>query len=129
MARKKNRKKRSGGFIFPAPLAGILGLAALVSLSYLWFCGRCEAVGAHIKVLEETKTEIHKQVINEEFKLSNMKSPQNIRDLLHRFNLNMTWPEKGQVVRLTKAEEDFRPVEYVENTRQYAHYIGLTRND
>ena len=82
--RKKNRKKDSEGFIFPAPFAAILGAVALVSLGYLWLCGRCEAMGAQIKMLENRKVEAHKRVINEEYKWSNMKSPGNILALLQQ---------------------------------------------
>lgn len=128
MARKKNRKKQSQGFIFPAPFACVIGLVGLVSLSYLWFCGRCDAVGAHIKVLENRKAEIHKQVINEQYKWSNMKSTENIINLIHHFNLNMVWPEQAHVVHLSEHQEDGRVVRVDESPR-LASYGGVVMND
>jgi hypothetical protein len=98
--RRQNIKKGSEGPIFPAPLAAILSAAAIISISYLWFCGRCEALGVQIQSLEANKAELHKRVINEEYKWSNMKSPQNIESLLRQFNLTMTWPDENRVVRL-----------------------------
>ena len=86
--------------MFPAPLACILGAAAIVSLSYLWLCGRCGDMGAHIKALEDRKAELRKRVINEEYKWANMKSPHNIEQLLQKFNLAMTWPDESRTVRL-----------------------------
>ncbi len=101
MARhRRNRKKESRGFIFPMPLAVVLGILAAVSLTYLWFCGRCEALAGRIKSLEQQRTEAHKRVLNEEYKLANMKTPQNIEQLLQQFDLRMARPEAGRVVLL-----------------------------
>ncbi|HBA83517.1 MAG TPA: hypothetical protein DCZ95_05415 [Verrucomicrobia bacterium] len=100
MGRKKNRKKESRGFSFPAPFAAMLAVATVVALSYLWLFSRCEALGARIKGLEEKKTELHKRVLNEEYKLSSMKSPRNIEALMKRHNLAMSWPRESQIVRL-----------------------------
>jgi len=128
MARKKNRKKQSQGFIFPAPFACVIGLVGIVSLSYLWFCGRCDAVGTHIKVMENQKVEIHKQVINEEYKWSNMKTTENIVNLIHYFNLNMVWPEQTHVVHIDGQAEKERVVR-IDDTRRSASYIGVVMND
>lgn len=98
--RRRNRKKDSDGFIFPLPLAAALGVLAAVSLTYLWLCGRCEALGGRLKALEQQKTEAHRRVLNEEYKLANMKTPQNIEQLLQRFGLQMVRPEAGCVVHL-----------------------------
>jgi hypothetical protein len=123
--RRQNIKKGSEGPIFPAPLAAILSAAAILSLSYLWFCGRCEALGMQIQALESKKAELHKRVINEEYKWSNMKSPQTIEDLLHRFNLAMVWPEENRVVRMPNpaaavepGPAHARPRDYVQSTKR-----------
>ena len=127
--RKKNRKKDSEGFIFPAPFAAILGAVALVSLGYLWLCGRCEAMGARIKMLENKKVEAHKRVINEEYKWSNMKSPGNILALLQRYNLSMNYPDESRVVRLRyRSTESASPRASAER-REYVQRAGTVVND
>ena len=47
--RTKNRPKANARRIFPAPLALVLGLVAVLSVTYLWLCGRCEQLGQEIK--------------------------------------------------------------------------------
>lgn len=121
--RRQNIKKGSEGPIFPAPLAAILSTAAVISLSYLWFCGRCEALGVQIQALESKKAELHKRVINEEYKWSNMKSPQNIEDLLRQFNLTMTWPGEDRVVRVRSQAP------MPESRREYVQTTGIAAND
>ena len=68
MARRKrrNRRRQEQGMGFPAPLALVLVVAAIVALSYLWLCGRCEGLGERIKDLEARKAELERQVVNEE---------------------------------------------------------------
>ena len=126
---KKNRRKDSEGFIFPAPFAAILGAVALVSLGYLWFCGRCEALGSQIKTLEKRKDEAHKRVINEEYKWSNMKSPGNIMALLQRYNLSMTYPEESRVVRLRYRSVDSALLRDAAGRREYVQRAGTAVND
>jgi len=126
---KKNRKKDSEGFIFPAPFAAILGAVALISLGYLWFCGRCEALGTQIKMLENRKVEAHKRVINEQYKWSNMKSPGNILALLQHYNLLMNYPDESRVVRLRyRSTESAVPRDLAER-REYVQRAGSAVND
>ena len=126
---KRNRKKDSEGFIFPAPFAAILGAVALVSLCYLWLCGRCEALGAQIKTLENRKVEAHKQAINEECKWSNMKSPGNILALLQRHNLLMNYPEESRVVRLRYRSAESAWLQASAERREYVQRAGAVVND
>ena len=129
MACRKNRKRTSEGFIFPAPLAAILAVTTFVALTYLWFCGRCEAIGAQIKELEVVKTELHKRVINEEFKWSNMKSPRNIENIIKEFKLDMAWPDEKQIVRVRRQvamPEQGRPASAA---NQYVQHRGNMVND
>ena len=98
--RRCNRKKQAQGLGFPAPLALVLVVGALVALSYLWLCGRCEDLGERIKDLEARKAELQRQVVNEEFKWTNMKAPQNMERLLRTHQLDMEWPGEQQVHRL-----------------------------
>ena len=130
MARhKKNRKKDSDGFIFPAPFAAILGAVAVISLGYLWLCGRCDSLGRQIKGLEEKKVEIHKRVINEEYKWSNMKSPGNILALLQHHNLLMNYPDESRVVRLRFRSTDSASLRRPEERREYVQRAGTAVND
>ena len=127
--RKKNRKKDSRGFVFPAPFAAILGAAALLSIGYLWLCGRCEAMGAQIKMLENRKVEVHNRALNEEYKWSNMKSPGNILALLRRYNLSMDYPDESRVVRLRyRAGESASPRSSTARW-EYVQRAGMAVND
>ena len=130
MARhKRNRKKDSDGFIFPAPFAAILGAVALISLGYLWFCGRCDSLGKQIKGLEDRKVEIHKRVINEEYKWSNMKSPGNIMAMLQRNNLLMNYPDESRVVRLRYRSSQSASMRASAERREYVQRAGTAVND
>lgn len=102
--RKRNRKKDAPRIPVPAPFAAIVGLVATTAFAYLWFCDRCEGMGRQIQALETRKAEIHKRVVNEEYKWSHMKSPGNIENLLKQFNLEMNWPDEGRVVRVRRPE-------------------------
>ncbi len=95
---KKNYKKDQVRTVFPAPLAAILALVAVLSLSYLWLCGQCDASGRRIKSLEKERAETRKRRFNEEYKWHNMKSQENLDRALAMHGLNMTWPEKRRAV-------------------------------
>ncbi|MFH0881168.1 MAG: hypothetical protein V2A34_15765 [Lentisphaerota bacterium] len=100
LRRKKNQKKDGRGFRFPAHWAAVLMMAGVMALTYLWLCGRCDALGARIKALEGQKSDVHKKVMNEEFKWCNAKSPRNVEKMLKQFKLDMQFPEEQQIVRL-----------------------------
>ena len=103
--RTTNRKKKQNkGFVFPVPLAAILALVAVTCLSYLWLCGRTEALGSEIKRLENKKAAMQRQVANEEYKWSIAITPQNIQKALERWNLDMSWPTENQVVHVRNME-------------------------
>jgi hypothetical protein len=126
---KKNRRKDSEGFIFPAPFAAILGAVALVSIGYLWFCSRCEALGAQIKTLERSKTEAHNRRMNEEYKWSNTKSPGNIMALLQHYHLVMTYPDESRVVRLRYRSAESASLQASAGRREYVQRAGTAVND
>ncbi len=98
--RKKNRKRDREESLFPRKLALFLGGGAIIFVSYLWLCGRCEDFGIQIKKLEDKKAEVHRQVLNEEYKWANMKTPQNIENYFKLHNMTMVWPDQEQIVRL-----------------------------
>ena len=130
MARhKKNRRKDSDGFIVPAPLAAILGAVALVSLGYLWFCGRCEALGAQIKTLEDNRRAAHQRRVNEEYKWANAKSPGNILAMLQRHNLSMSYPDESRVVRLRYRSSETAELRESAGRREYVQRAGTAVND
>lgn len=96
-----NRRKPSG-FIFPFPLAVVLALAAVLATGYLVLCNRCEALAEDIRQLERREAEVQRQVVNEEFKWSNMTSLRSIEQALARFDLPLRWPSDRQVIHLSR---------------------------
>ncbi|MBU0677249.1 MAG: hypothetical protein KJ626_03960 [Verrucomicrobia bacterium] len=127
--RKRNRKKQSAGYVFPTPLAGILVLAAVLALSYLWLCGRCEALGTRILELEKTQEDVHHRYLNEEFKWSVTKSRRNLRRALARHQINMVWPDERHIVRLPQPDDRLIYGSLPVPARQFAQHVGITMND
>jgi hypothetical protein len=101
--RKRNRKKRVDGYLFPVPFASLLVFAGLAALSYLWMLSRCEAIGAEIKALERADAELTERYLNEELKWTRMRSPQNLDRILARNGVKMDWPSGRQVVLMADA--------------------------
>ncbi len=101
--KRRNRKKRVDGFIFPGSFAGVLVFASVAALSYLWLCSRCEELGREIKTLETQQVELTKKFLNEEYKWMRLKSPKSIEDSLARCGITMTWPRRDQVMWLADA--------------------------
>ena len=99
---RRNKRKRSEGFIFPAPFAVALIVMSVLSLCFLWLRVRCETLGQELKTLEVKKATLQRNYLNEEFKWSNCKSPLNIEKALREHGLVMAWPDKNQVVRLAE---------------------------
>ena len=126
---KKNRKKDSDGFIFPAPLAGILGAVAMIALCYLWLCSRCEALGSQLQTLEDNRRAAHQRRVNEECKWSNAKSPGNILALLQEKHLSMNYPEESRVVRLRYRSIEPAMLRASQERREYVQRAGIAVND
>ncbi len=130
--RKRNRKKRVDGYLFPVPFASLLVVAGLAALAYLWMLSRCEAIGAEIKLLERAEAELAERYLNEELKWTRMRSPQNLDRILARNGVKMDWPTGRQVVLLadagllTGADE---PDGLMTETRQYAGLGGTERHE
>jgi hypothetical protein len=134
MARKRkrrNRKKRVDGFIFPAPFAGVLVFISVAALSYLWLCSRCDELGREIKVLEKEQVQLENKFLNEEYKWMSMKSPKNIEETLMRYGIAMTWPRRDQVVWLadTYVPVDINTDEISENDGRLAAVRRVSRYD
>ncbi len=101
--RRRNRKKRVDGYLFPVPFASLLVVAGVALLAYLWMLTRCEAIGTEIKVLERAEAELTERYLNEELKWTRMRSPQNLERILARNGVKMDWPTGRQVVLLADA--------------------------
>ena len=99
MVRRNRKKKKSNGFIFPVPFAGVVVLVSTLALGYVWLGCRCECLGRELKVLETEKTTLMKRYLNEKSRWTRMKSPGNMEKALIRHKIVMTWPRRDQVVR------------------------------
>lgn len=99
--RVQSRKPGVRG-IFPGTLFGVLLSLMIFALGYLYLCGRCDDLGKKINQLEKTRDNLRREIVNEEFKWSNMTSPASMEKLLAKHGLTMTWPSEDSVVRLRR---------------------------
>ena len=102
MFRKRVNTKKNAGFLFPVPLAALLSTAALLCFGYLWLNGRCESLAQDIKRLEESRAEVRRRVLNEEYKWSNLCTLRRVREALVQFQIPMDWPDNARVVHLSR---------------------------
>ncbi len=111
MRYRVNRKIRQGP-LFPAPLAGVLTLAALIALSYLWLCGRCDAISAEIQQIEHRRVELRRRLVAEEYRWAQMNTLSRIRAALANFGIVMEAPEERRILRLLRPVdvEDVEPL-------------------
>ena len=110
--RRKNRKKQAQGFVFPVPLALFLVLVTVISMTYLWMHGRCEAAGIRIQQLERTRQQTHTRLLDEELKWAQMKTLKNVLAAVERHNLQMSWAPDNRVVHLTRKAPGAEPAVY-----------------
>ena len=96
----KNRKKRTAGFVFPLPVAGILMMLVVLLLLYVWLDARVQALGTRIKTLEQQQAEIQKRYDTELWKWETLKSPSSIEKMLAECKIVMVWPAEINIVRL-----------------------------
>lgn len=96
----KNRKKRTAGFVFPLPVAGILMVLVVLLLLYVWLDARVQALGMRIKTLEQQQAEIQKRYDTELWKWETLKSPSSIEKMLAKYKIVMVWPAEINIVRL-----------------------------
>jgi hypothetical protein len=103
MARNKNRKKKQLNVrLLPVPLTiGVMALSSY-ALGWIWLECRCEALGRDIKHLETQQAAIERKCQIEQFQWSRLKSPQNLENELERRGIEMGWPRKDQVIRISK---------------------------
>ncbi len=100
--RKSSRKKKKNQVQVPFPvlLANVLVLVAVLGLSYMWLCARCDALGREIKAKEAELAAAQKRCNNEQERWSIMTSPSNLRRAIQKFDLKMQMPDESQIVKM-----------------------------
>ncbi|MBN2162669.1 MAG: hypothetical protein JXR25_10310 [Pontiellaceae bacterium] len=96
----RKKKKNQVQVPFPVVLANVLVLVAVLGLSYMWLCARCDALGREIKGKEAELAAAQKRFNNEQERWSMMTSPSNLRQAIRKFNLDMQMPRESQIVKL-----------------------------
>ena len=72
--KKKKMKKNQVQVPFPVLLANVLVLVAVLGLSYMWLCARCDALGKEIKIKEGELTAAQRRLTKEQDHWSTMTS-------------------------------------------------------
>ena len=85
---------------FPKLLSFILVFVAVVGVSYLGLCAKCDKLGNEIKALETAHQAARQRVINEQDRWSNLLTPTNFERALAQHGLSMAMPESHRVVRV-----------------------------
>jgi len=98
--KKKKMKKNQVQVPFPVLLANILVLVAVLGLSYMWLCSRCDALGKEIKRKEAELTAAQKRLVNEQDRWSGITSPANLERAIKKHGLKMIMPSEEQIVRV-----------------------------
>ena len=93
-------KKNQVQVPFPVLLANVLVLVAVLGLSYMWLCSRCDTLGKGIKDKEAELASAQKRLVNEQDRWSSITSPSNLEQAIGKYNLAMIMPRESQVVRV-----------------------------
>lgn len=117
MARRNRKNEQRGNRFAVLGIAIITVLAVMMGL-YLRLCSTCEQLGRKIKEQEHLRTEMHKQVVNEQRNWSMACAIDNIERMLAAHGIAMTFPEQKNIIRL-KALEPADPLQYAQ--RNGAH--------
>ncbi len=91
-------KKNQVQVPFPVLLANILVLVAVMGLSYMWLCSRCDALGKEIKSQEAALADAQKRLVSEQDRWSTITAPANLERAIRRHGLGMVLPENNRVV-------------------------------
>ena len=96
-----NRKKNTADqqFIPPRVILTVLTVIG-IGMGYLGIRSKSEQLGSDIKKLESSCEINQRRMENEESKWAGLMTPRSIEDALTRHGLNLTWPRRGQVVRI-----------------------------
>jgi hypothetical protein len=103
--RKSSRKKTKKNQVqvpFPVVLANVLVLVAVLGLSYMWLCSRCDALGREIKNKEAELAAANKRLVNEQDRWSSITSPLNLKRAIRRHGLDMEMPGQKQVFKVER---------------------------
>ena len=98
--KKKKMKKLQAQVPFPVFLANVLVLVAVLGLSYMWLCSRCDALGKEIKGKEGELAAAQKRLVNEQDRWSYITSPANLERAIKKRHLRMIMPRESQIVRV-----------------------------
>ena len=98
--KKKKIKKNQVQVPFPVLLANVLVLVAVLGLSYMWLCSRCDALGKEIKSKERELGTVQKRLVNEQYRWSTLISPANLERAIKKHKLDMVMPRDAQIVRV-----------------------------
>jgi hypothetical protein len=98
--KKRKTKKNQVQVPFPVLLANVLVLVAVLGLSYMWLCSRCDALGKDIKSKEAELNAAQKRLVNEQDRWSSITSPANLQRAIRKHKLEMVMPREQQVVRV-----------------------------
>lgn len=97
---KKKMKKNQVQVPFPVLLANVLVLVAVLGLSYMWLCSRCDALGKDIRQKEAELVAAQKRLVNEQDRWSSITSPANLERAIGKYDLAMIMPRENQVLRV-----------------------------
>lgn len=97
---KKKMKKNQVQVPFPVLLANVLVLVAVLGLSYMWLCSRCDSLGKEIKNKEAELASAHKRLVSEQDRWSSITSPANLERAIQKHELTMIMPRESQVMRV-----------------------------
>jgi hypothetical protein len=103
---KKNMKKNQVQVPFPVLLANVLVLVAVLGLSYMWLCSRCDTLGRDIKDKEAELAAAHKRLVSEQERWSSITSPANLERAIRKHQLSMSMPRDSQVIRIGNGMDD-----------------------
>ncbi|NNJ70845.1 MAG: hypothetical protein HKP10_06095 [Kiritimatiellales bacterium] len=99
-SRKKRKKKNQVQVPFPALLANVLVLVAVLGLSYMWLCSRCDALGKEIKSKEHELNRVNKRLDIERNRWSMITSPPNLKAAIVKHRLDMVMPRESQIIKV-----------------------------
>jgi len=91
-------KKNQVQVPFPVLLANVLVLVAVLGLSYMWLCSRCDSLGKEIRRKEAELVAAQKRLVNEQDRWSTITSPANLERAINKHKLLMRMPENARVV-------------------------------
>lgn len=100
MARTNRKKNTADQQIVPPRVILTVLVIIGIALGYLGLKARCEQLGNEIKKMESTCELNQRRLENEESKWAGLMTPRSIEEALTRHGLNLSWPRRGQVVRI-----------------------------